>query len=198
MMQRHNFGPANQIKKVWKSAQLLIGFHKDRQGRAHKHMRTWSPANGLAGLHSDTSKQETFVSMEAASGRQEDDVLVKLRPDQIVVRRESGQCWQGVIIKDDCIAVRTADGAWIKIEADGAVIRHTERDETVIEADNSVSKRTANVEAMMSSDGIDMARSTSENVAFVVADGVTCRPRDGAENCVFVKAGTATAAPKAE
>ena len=174
MMQRHSFTPAKQIKKVWKSAQLLIGFHKGRDGQKYDNVRTWAPDNARAGLNADTSKQEAFVVLEAATGA-EDDVQIKLRQDQIVVRRDNNYSWQGVIIEDGYVAVQTADGAWIKIEADGAVVRQTEWDETAILADSSVEKRNQYVIAMMSGDGTEMGRVSPVDTVVVDVNGVSRR-----------------------
>lgn len=95
--------------------------------------------DGRAGLHADPAQQEAFVAVEAACGREGDDVLIKLRQDQIAVCRNTRESWQGVVLKDDCVLVRTADGAWIKIEADGTVTRQTETDEATFHATGRLS-----------------------------------------------------------
>ncbi|WP_171181160.1 hypothetical protein [Ruegeria sp. HKCCD8929] len=177
-MQRQNFDSATGLYKVWKSAQLLIGFHRDRKGRARDKAKVWSPSNGRARLHADPEQQETFIQVEAESGQSDQDVQIKLRQDQIALRRDGDIGWQGIVLSEHTVAVRTADGAWIKIDADGSVTRQTEFDETTIEADGSVTKRTEYTDAFMSPDGVELARNTPDNVAMITALGVVCKPHN--------------------
>ena len=37
--------------RVWKSAQLYIGFHRDRQGNQRAEAKVWPPKNGNATIH---------------------------------------------------------------------------------------------------------------------------------------------------
>ncbi len=49
------------VRRVWKSAQMYIAFHKDQSNRQRKEPKLWPPKNGSASLHGDTAEQEAIV-----------------------------------------------------------------------------------------------------------------------------------------
>ncbi len=168
---------AKTAKRVWKSAQLYIGFHKDRDGKRREKAHVWRPQDGAASIHDDPSEKEAFLVLRAADKDAGEDVQIKLRPDQIVVRRSSGVYWQGIQITEHAVLIRTADDALIKLQADGSVTRQTESDETTVEINGSVFKRTEYTEAYMSGDGVEMSRKTPNHIAAISEDGVISKAR---------------------
>lgn len=167
------------VQRVWKSAQLYIGFHKDQSGRKRDQAKVWPPKNASASIHSDPSEQETFLVVKSANKSASEDVQIKVRADKIVLRRDCEVCWQGVQVDAYSVMVRTADDVYIKIGHDGSVTRQTEADETTVDADGSVFKRTDYAEAHMSGDGVTVSRRTASNVSAITEDGVLSKSRDG-------------------
>ena len=84
------------VHRVWKSAQLYIGFHKDPSGRKRDQAKVWPPKNASASIHSDPSEQEAFLVVRSANTAASEDVQIKVRADKIVLRRDCEVCWQGV------------------------------------------------------------------------------------------------------
>ncbi len=163
-------------QKVWKSAQLLIGFHQDQRGRQRDVARVWPPKNASAGIHADPAVQECFLVVKGIAKDQSQDVQVKLREDQIVVRREPGLGWTGVVIEEGRISVRVGD-TWVRIAADGTVGHEMNGDKTYIDPDGSVLKKTEFAEAMISGDGVELSRRTEGTIAAIGEDGIIAKNR---------------------
>ncbi|WP_299154102.1 hypothetical protein [uncultured Tateyamaria sp.] len=94
------------LLRVWKSAQLYIGFHRDPDGRERKAPHVWPPKNGRATIHEDPDEQEAFVVLKSVDGDAAQDVQIKLRPDMIVLRRDAPDAWEGVIVEQYAISVK--------------------------------------------------------------------------------------------
>ena len=172
-------GITNSARRIWKSAQLYIGFHRDPQGRRRDKARVWPPKNANASIHDDPSQQETFVLLKAADSSLSGDVQVKFRKDKIILRRDSDLCWEGIQIGPTSIIVRTVNNVYIKLDYDESVTRSTEEDETTVEADGSVFKRTEYTRAYMSPDGSRMETATPTHRAEISEDGVRSSLDDG-------------------
>ena len=165
------------IRRVWKSAQMYIAFHKDQKKRKREEPKLWPPKNGSASLHDDIAEQEAIVVVKAADAEDTQDVQIKLHPNRIVVRRETDKWWQGVAVEEDTIRVRMADGTYITIEYDGRIKRYGHDDHTYVEADGSIFKHTAYAESHMTGDGVEMSRRTEDRIASITHDGVVDRAR---------------------
>lgn len=164
------------LSRTWRSAQMYIGFHRDQSGNHREAAKLWPPRNGNASIHRDPAEQEAFVVVKASDQTENGDVQIKLRPDQIVLRRDPAQGWQGIKADDYEVAVQV-NGAWIRIKADGSVSHTRDGDLTAIEADGSVIKVTDHVEAIMSGDGVEMSRRTASDFAAIRTDGVISKAR---------------------
>ena len=167
---------AATTRRVWKSARLLVGFHRDRDGRRRDKPHVWSPKNGSAAIHRDPCEQETFVVVKSADGDVDQDIQIRLRPDMIVLRRDLEQAWQGVKIDAFSVSVKVGDIS-IRVGHDGSITREDEDGTTWVEADGGVLKTTEFVEASMSGDGTELTRRTSENLATINPRGVLSRER---------------------
>ena len=165
------------INRIWKSAQLYIGFHRDQNGKQRDEAKVWPPKNGNASIHADPKEQEAFIVLKSADQEKPRDVQLKLHPDRIVVRRDAGPSWQGVVLEDALISVQV-NGTWIRIKSDGSVTHELNGDLTHIEADGAVIKTTAFVQAQMSGDGVEMSRRTASCIAAIRHDGVVSKQRD--------------------
>ncbi|MDP5218785.1 hypothetical protein Q5Y75_16265 [Ruegeria sp. 2205SS24-7] len=165
------------VRRVWKSAQLYIGFHRDPSGRKRDRAKVWPPKNASASIHADPGEQEAFLVVKSVDTSASEDVQIRIRPDKIVLRRDCDTCWQGVQVDAFSVMVRTADDVYIKIGYDGSVTRQTEADETTVDADGSVFKRTDYAEAHMSGDGVTVSRRTDTHVAAITEDGVVSKLR---------------------
>jgi len=163
------------IRRVWKSAQMYIGFHKDQNGQRREQPKLWPPKNGSASIHPDPSAQEAMLVVKAADPDTTKDVEVILQPTRLVVRRDAEMWWQAFAVEEDTIKVRMADGATIIIGHDGSVKRRSTEDETHVEADGSIFKVTAHAESHMTGDGVEMTRRTGDRIAAIRADGVVDR-----------------------
>jgi hypothetical protein len=165
------------IRRVWKSAQMYIAFHKDQKKRQRDEPKLWPPKNGSASIHGDPAEQEAIVVVKTAESEDTQDVQVKLHPNRIVVRRDEECRWQGVALDDHSVTVRMADGTIIEVRHDGSVKRRSADDETHVEADGSIFKWTEYAESHMTGDGIEMSRRTEDRIASITYDGVVDRAR---------------------
>lgn len=168
--------PAAAIARVWRSAQLYIGFHRDQNGKRRDEAKVWPPKNGNATIHPDPENQEAFLVLKAEDKADPRDVQVKLRPNQIVMRRDEGLGWQGVVVDETGVSVQV-NGTWVRIKGDGSVSQDIDGDTTWIEADGSVLKKTEFVDATMSADGVELSRRTDDSIAAIKHDGVVSKAR---------------------
>jgi hypothetical protein len=165
------------VARVWKSAQLYIGFHRDPKGNQREQAKVWPPKNGNASIHPNPEEQVAFLVIKTADSEAPRDVQVKLRPDKIVLRRDPCIGWEGVVVEDYMISVQV-NGVWIRIQADGSVSHEMNGDMTYVESDGAVLKKTEFVDAMMSGDGVELSRRTPTTIAAITADGVVAKTRD--------------------
>lgn len=165
------------IKSAWKSAQLLIAFHQNKDGRTREDPRLWSPKNGVAGVSDNPKAKESFVAVrgEGDAG----DVQIKLHPEQIIVRRDPDSIgWAGVQIDHYEVRVLVGD-VWITVKADGSVKREVEgedHDQSWLEADGSYIRLSPDVEINVSGDGSSLSRRTEDRIEVIDDDGVLSRP----------------------
>lgn len=167
---------AKTAQRVWKSAQLYIGFHRDPDGTLRDTPRVWPPENGKATLHSDPAEQETFLVLKSAAADADQDIQIRLHTDRIVLRRDDQHAWQGMTIDEDCVAVKLG-GVSVRINHDGSLTREDGDSTTWVEADGGVLKKTEFVEAAMSSDGTELTRRTPDNLAAITQRGVLSKAR---------------------
>lgn len=165
------------FRRIWRSAQLYIGFHRDPSGRRRSEAKVWPPKNGNATLHDDPNEQEAFLVIKSADKSDPRDVQVKLHPDKIVLRRDEGFGWQGLVVEDGQISAQV-NGTWIRIKSDGSVAHDLDGDMTFVEADGAVLKKTEFVEAQMSGDGVELSRRTKTSIAAIRHDGVVAKARE--------------------
>ena len=169
--------PTTKLTRIWKSAQLYIGFHTDQNGNVREQAKVWPPKNAKATIHSNVKEQEAFIEVRAEDKTQTRDIQIRLQPDKIVLRRDPHDIgWEGIVVEDDSVAIRV-NGTWVRIKVDGAITRESDDDTTYIEADGSVLKKTEYVDAMMSADGIELSRRTPDTVAAITPDGVVARSK---------------------
>ncbi|APX18110.1 hypothetical protein [Phaeobacter inhibens] len=164
-------------RRVWKSAQMFIAFHKDQDKRHREEPKFWPPKNGNASIHGDPANQEALVVVKSADPEKSQDVQIKLHPGRIVVRRDADVWWQGVAVDEHSVTVRMADNTIIEVRHDGSVKRRSAEDETHVEADGSIFKWTEHAEAHMTGDGVELTRRTEDRIAAITADGVVDRSR---------------------
>lgn len=112
----------SSARRVWKSAQLFVGFHRDPKGQARDIPHVWPPRDGRASIHPDPNQQESFVELQSAEGDSTQDVQIRLRPDKIVLRRDAKEAWEGVMIDELVVTVKVGDVS-ISIDQDGSVTR---------------------------------------------------------------------------
>ncbi len=164
------------LQRVWKSAQLYIGFHRDPDGRVRKAPHVWPPKNGRATIHENPDEQEAFVVLKSATGDAAQDVQIKLRPDMIVLRRDYPDAWEGVVVDQYAVSIKVGSIS-IRINYDGSITREDGGSTTWVEADGGVLKKTEFVDAAMSSDGIELSRRTPENLAAITGRGLVSKDR---------------------
>lgn len=161
--------------RVWKSAQLCVGFHKDRDGRQRRTPRLWTPKDGRAALYS-SNEQESFVLLKSTESDQQSDVQIRMRPDAIEMTRSYQGAWNAVTVDEFSVTVEVA-GARINIGHDGTVTREDETGTTWLEANGGVLKKAETVEASISSDGMELTRRTPDNLSVIAEQGVLSRQR---------------------
>ena len=163
-------------QRVWKSAQLYIGFHRDPKGKKRDKPHVWRPKNARATLHEDPSEQETFLVVKSADMAAEQDVQIKLRPDMIVLRRDALDAWQGIIVDEFAVSVKVG-GLSIRINHDGSITREDGDSTTWVEADGGVLKKTDFVDASISADGTELTRRTPDNLTAITQQGLLSKDR---------------------
>lgn len=164
------------MRKVWRSVRLFVAFHKDRQKRARRIPYLWPPSDAQAGVtDKDTDGQEAFVLVKGASGS-ERDVQIKVRPDKIILRRDDGPDWSGIIVTDHGVAVRVGDH-WVEVRHDGSVKREAAGETTFLEADGTIFRFTDFAEIIVSPQGDNISRRTPEGIAAITPDGVLVKDR---------------------
>ncbi|WP_298921102.1 hypothetical protein [uncultured Roseobacter sp.] len=167
----------NSVRRTWRSAQLYIGFHRDRQGNQRVEAKVWPPKNGNASIHTNPEEQEAFLVVKAADKTVPRDVQIKFQPDKIVLRRDPGISWEGIVVEDGLISVQVG-GVWVRIKSDGSVAHERDGDMTYVESDGAVLKKTEFVEAMMSGDGVELSRRTPTTIAAIREYGVLAKSRE--------------------
>jgi hypothetical protein len=158
---------------IWKSAKLLIAFYRDKNQRKRRIPYLWGAKGAEAGITDrDKSDQETFVLIEDAKGAR--DIQIKFRPEHIVIRRDAGDYWHGLVITDHSIKARVA-GRIIEIGHDGSVksisADDTESDKTIVEADGTVFKWTDLAEIIISGDGAEVSHRQPDQITAITPRG---------------------------
>lgn len=164
------------LRRVWQSAQLYIGFHRDTEGRRRSAPHVWPPKNGRATIHEDTSEQEVFLVLQSAEGEPARDLQIKLRPEMVVLRRDEPAGWDGVIVEQHSVSIKVG-GVSIRVNNDGSITRQDGDSTTWVEADGGVLKKTEFVDASMSPDGSELSRRTPDNLSAITGQGVLSRDR---------------------
>lgn len=167
-----------RVARKWRSACLLVGFHRNRAGVRREKPFFWSPDKAHAGIGDDPQHSETVCVVSSVTGNRDEDVQIKLHPDKIVLRRGQEDCWTGIIVTDTDVQVQVA-GKWIRIGHDGRVELKTDLDTTSVEADGSVLKELDGVWATMSGDGSKISSSTEHVVSSISPRGVLQKIRGG-------------------
>lgn len=169
--------PANSKPyRVWKSAQLCIGFHRNHDGGQRKVPHLWTPKDGKASLYFNPSEQESFVLLKSAEGDTQADVQIRMRPDALEMTRKTQGAWNAVAVDEFAVTVEVA-GIQVRVGHDGTVIREDANGTTWIEADGGVLKKTQMVEASISRDGMELTRRTPDNLSVIAEQGVLSRQR---------------------
>lgn len=161
--------------RVWKSAQLCVGFHRDRDGRQRKAPHFWTPKDGRASLYSN-NEQESFVLLKSTEGNSQTDVQIRMRPDAIEMTRSYQGAWNALTVDEFAVSVEVA-GIQIRIDHDGTVTREDQTGTTWLEANGGVLKKAETVEASISRDGMELIRRTADNLSVIAEQGVLSRQR---------------------
>jgi len=107
-------------KRVWQSAQLYIGFHRDPKGKMRDQAHVWPPKNAHATIDSNPEDKEAFIVVKSADPNISSDVQIKLHPDKIVLRRDEDAGWEGIVLSPHRVSVQV-NGTWIIVNADGSI-----------------------------------------------------------------------------
>ena len=152
--------------------------HKKNAGRNINFAEAlvWKPDNGNATINPDPAEQEAFLVLNATDPDATVDVQVKLRPDAIVLRRDSDQGWKGIKIDEGDVTV-LVNGIEIRIGADGAITRTDEDSTTWVEPDGYMLRKTDFVEASLSADGETLTRRTPNHIAAIKGDSVISKAK---------------------
>lgn len=162
------------VRAVWKSAELMIAFHKNKKKERRDTPYIWRPKDAIARLLAKPEDQEAFVVLKAEDGAA--DVQIKLHQDKIVIRRDHVLGWSGVVIDEHSVKV-LVDGDLIRIDHDGAVKIERDAETTYLEGDGSIIRTSPDAEITVSSDGRTMSRRTGEQIDAFTPDGFISRKR---------------------
>ncbi len=167
------------MSKIWKSVQLFVAFHRDRAQRERRFPYLWPPKNARATITDRReSGQEAFLLIKGEAEAR--DVQIKVWPARIVLRRDEGLYWSGVVVTDHSVAVRVA-GRWIEIRHDGAIKSAAEEEDgdvTFLEADGTVYRFVDLAEIIVSPDGSNISRRTPTEISAITPSGVLIRKKE--------------------
>lgn len=165
------------IASAWKSAQLLIAFHRNQDGGARAEPRLWSPKNCVAGVTSDPRAKEAIlvVNGDGAAG----DVQIKIHSDKIILRRDPDvEGWSGLSVDHHGVSVLVGD-VWVTVNGDGSISRRTQGnddDTSWIEADGAYIRIKPYMHIEVAGDGSQMSRRTDDRLDAITPGGIMSNP----------------------
>jgi hypothetical protein len=162
------------VRAVWKSAELLIAFHKNKKREKRAEPFLWRPKEAFARLLAEPEDQEAFVVLKGADDVE--DVQIKLHPDKVVIRRDQPLGWSGIVIDEHNVRVKV-DNVWVRIDHNGSVVVERDAETTYLEGDGSIIKINPEAEIMVSSDGRRMSRRTDSQIDAFTEDGFVSRKK---------------------
>lgn len=164
------------LKAAWKSAQLMIAFHKDKQKEKRPEPLMWRPKDATARLPDDPEDREAILQLQGDGDAR--DVQIKMRPEHIALSRDDDAAigWSGIVADPYEVRVRVG-AAWIRIKADGAIRRETDGQAGAIEieADGTMFSLQDECEIMVTGDGSRLTRRTRDQLDAITSDGVVSR-----------------------
>lgn len=166
------------IRAAWRSAQLLIAFHKTRKREKRDEPLMWRPKDATAFIPGDPEDREAFIDVKGTGDAR--DVQIKMHPDKLILRRdESEPGWTGIVADHHEVRVRVGD-TWITVRADGSVCRQVEdaEDKAWIEADGAFMRIGSDTEIVVSGDGPQLSRRTECQIDAITADGFVQKKRN--------------------
>ena len=166
-----------RIKSAWRSAQLLIAFHRNPDGGTRAEPHLWSPKNNVAGVTDDPKAKEAFVVVRGHGDA--GDVQIKLHAENIILRRDADTLgWTGIRADHHGVSVLVGD-VWIRINGDGSITRKIEgndEDRSWIEADGAYIRIGPDMHIHVSGDGSNMSRRTDERIDAITAGAIMSSP----------------------
>lgn len=163
------------VRGVWKTAELMIAFHKNKKKERRDAPYIWRPKDAIARLLGKPEDQEAFIALKGVEDAA--DVQIKLHPDKMVIRRDHVLGWSGVVIDEYSVKV-LVDDDWIRIDHDGSVKIERDAETTYLEGDGSIIRISPDAEIMLSSDGQSMSRRTGAQIDAFTPDGFISRKRN--------------------
>ena len=166
-----------RIASAWRSAQLLVAFHRNPDGRARAEPWLWSPKNGVAGVTSDPRAKEAIlvVNGDGDAG----DVQIKLHSDKIILRRDPEAAgWSGLSVDHHGVSVLVGD-VWVTVNGDGSItrkMRGNDEDTSWLEADGSYIRISEDMHVEVAGDGSKMTRRTNDRLDVVTPAGIMSSP----------------------
>lgn len=160
------------VRTAWKSAELLIAFHKNKNKQRRDAPYFWRPRDAFARLLAKPEDQEAVVVLRGADNN--DDVQIKMHSDKIVVRRDRALGWSGVVLDDTQIRI-VLDNVLIRIDPDGGVVVEKDAEKTHLEGSGEIFRFTPETQINVSADGSRMWGETEDNVDGFSPDGLVSR-----------------------
>ena len=162
--------------QLWRSVRLVVRLFRDPDGNPRKSAKDWSPKNGHAGIHRDSTKQQTQVLIESANRDRSADVRFTCGSDRLALYRNQNEGWREVSVGDGHVEVE-AGKFRVRITDDGALSVTTQTATTYIEADGAILKLAGDDRFTISADGAEMYSKTPERIAAIKPDGVLCKDK---------------------
>lgn len=162
------------IRAVWKTAELMIAFHKNKKKERRDAPYLWRPKDAIARLMGKPEDQEAFIVLKGIGDAA--DVQIKLHPDKMVIRRDHVLGWSGIVIDEHSVKV-LVDDDWIRIDPNGSVKIERDAETTYLEGDGSIIRISPDAEIIVSSDGQRMSRRTDEQIDAFTPEGFVSRKR---------------------
>ena len=160
------------VRAVWKSAELLIAFHKNKNKQRRDTPYFWRPKDAFARLLTKPEDQEAVVVLRGEGDN--DDVQIKMHSDKIVIRRDRALGWSGVILDDDQIRI-VVDNVLIRVDPDGGVVVERDAEKTHLEGSGEIYRFTPDMKINVSADGSRLSRETEDSLDGFTPDGMVSR-----------------------
>jgi len=115
--------PRRSARRIWESAEFYMTFNRDKMGNARNRPFHWTPEHAGVQIDPNPDDKEAFIHLKSTRYSETEDVHIALRPDFIGIVRDNAMGWKSIIVHEREVQILMADGAMIRIDLFGSVVR---------------------------------------------------------------------------